>query len=175
MSEKLADPFDFGEGLVNPTKAADPGLVYNASAEDYMRFLCASGYDERSIGKMANKSGMYHCPSPRPSMLELNLPSITIPFLDRDVTVTRTVTNVGPIDSKYMVIVKPPLGVEITVTPNILLFNPLVQKLSFEVTVSTTHKSNSIYYFGSITWTDGSHFVSIPLSVRTERLMYFNH
>ncbi|EOA20029.1 hypothetical protein CARUB_v10000302mg [Capsella rubella] len=175
FSEKLADPFDFGGGLVNPTKAADPGLVYNASAEDYMRFLCASGYDERSIGKMANKSDMYHCPSPRPSMLELNLPSITIPFLDRDVTVTRTVTNVGPIVSKYMVIVKPPLGVEITVTPNILLFNPLVQKLSFEVTVSTTHKSNSIYYFGSITWTDGSHFVSIPLSVRTERLMYFNH
>ncbi|XP_019090012.1 PREDICTED: subtilisin-like protease SBT3.11 [Camelina sativa] len=175
LSGKLADSFDFGGGLVNPTKAADPGLVYDASVEDYLRFLCSSGYEETSIGKMANRSSMYHCPSPRPSMLELNLPSITIPFLDGDVTVTRTVTNVGPIDSKYTVIVKPPLGVEITVTPNILFFNSFVKRLSFEVTVSTTHKSNSIYYFGSITWTDGSHFVSIPLSVRTERVMYFNH
>ncbi|EFH49798.1 hypothetical protein ARALYDRAFT_909167 [Arabidopsis lyrata subsp. lyrata] len=173
-SRKLADPFDYGGGLGNPTKAADPGLVYDAYAEDYMGYLCAAGYEEASIGKMAKKSMMYHCPSPRPSMLALNLPSITIPFLNADVTVTRTVTNVGPVDSIYRVIIQAPLGVEITVTPTLLVFNCFVKKLSFEVTVSTTHQSNSIYYFGSITWTDGYHVVSIPLSVRKQSPMYFH-
>lgn len=159
---------------MNPDKAADPGLVYDAGAEDYRKFLCASNYDEIHITRISRGNTLYRCPSPRPSMLDLNLPSITIPFLKEDVTVTRTVTNVGPVDSVYKLIVEPPLGVKISVTPNTLVFNARVKKLSFKVTVSTTHKSNSIYYFGSLTWTDGSHNVTIPLSVRTQMLMYFD-
>ncbi|CAE6097180.1 unnamed protein product [Arabidopsis arenosa] len=174
MTRKLADPFDFGGGLVNPNKAADPGLVYDIGAEDYRLFLCASDYDERQITKISKTNTPYRCPSPRPSMLDLNLPSITIPFLKEDVTLTRTVTNVGPVNSVYKLVVEPPLGVKISVTPKILLFNSNVKKISFKVTVSTTHKSNSIYYFGSLTWTDGSHKVTIPLSVRTQMLMYFD-
>lgn len=174
-SQKLADPFDFGGGLVNPSKAADPGLVYDAGAQDYLLFLCASGYDEASIRKIANKTTLYECPIPRPSMLDLNLPSITIPFLKEDVTLTRTVINVGPVDSVYKLIVVPPLGVKINVTPNILIFNGVVKQLSFKVTVSTTHRANSIYYFGSLTWTDSSHKVTIPISVRTRMLMSFDY
>ncbi|KAG7550373.1 Peptidase S8/S53 domain [Arabidopsis thaliana x Arabidopsis arenosa] len=174
MTRKLADPFDFGGGLVNPNKAADPGLVYDIGAEDYRLFLCASDYDERQITKISKTNKPYRCPNPRPSMLDLNLPSITIPFLKEDVTLTRTVTNVGPVDSVYKLVVKPPLGVKISVTPKTLLFNSNVKKLSFKVIVSTTHKSNSIYYFGSLTWTDGYHKVTIPLSVRTQMLMYFD-
>ncbi|VVB14181.1 unnamed protein product [Arabis nemorensis] len=176
LSQKLADPFDFGGGLVNPEKASDPGLVYDAGAEDYLRFLCASGYDETSITKMASKTTPYQCPSPRPSMLDLNLPSITVPFLKGEVTVTRTVTNVGPVFSFYKLIVEPPFGVTIDVAPNVLAFNTYVKQLSFNVTISTTHQANSIYYFGSLTWTDCSHHkVTIPISVRTQKLMYFNH
>ncbi|EOA37767.1 hypothetical protein CARUB_v10012621mg, partial [Capsella rubella] len=175
LTRKLADPFDFGGGLVNPNKAADPGLVYDAGAEDYRLFLCASNYDEVHITRISRINTLYRCPSPRPSMLDLNLPSITIPFLKEDVTLTRTVTNVGPVDSVYKLVVEPPLGIKISVTPNTLLFNSNVKKLSFKVTVSTTHKANSIYYFGSLTWTDGSHNVTIPLSVRTQMLKYFSY
>ncbi|CAH8319822.1 unnamed protein product [Eruca vesicaria subsp. sativa] len=174
ISRKLADPFDFGGGLVNPDKAAHPGLVYDADAEDYRRFLCASNYDETSITTISRKNTLYKCPSPRPSMLDLNLPSITIPYLKEDVTLTRTVTNVGPVDSVYKVVVQPPMGVKISVTPNTLVFNSSVKKLSYQVTVSTTHKANSIYYFGSLTWTDGTHNVVIPLSIRTQMLKYFD-
>ena len=174
LSRKLADPFDFGGGLVNPDKAANPGLVYDADAEDYRRFLCASNYGETYITTISEQKGLYKCPSPRPSMLDLNLPSITIPFLNEDVTLTRTVTNVGPVNSVYKLIVQPPMGVKISVTPKRLVFNSRVKKLSYQVTVSTTHKANSIYFFGSLIWTDGTHSVSIPLSIRTQMLKYFD-
>ncbi|KAL0874550.1 hypothetical protein Bca101_024255 [Brassica carinata] len=146
-----ADPFDFGGGLVNPDKAANPGLVYDADVQDYIRFLCASNYDEMSITKISKQT--IKCPSPRPSMLDLNLLSITIPFLKEDVTLTRTVTNVGPVNSVYKLILQPPMGVKISVTPKRLVFNSRVKKLSYQVTVSTTHKANSIYYFGGLIWT----------------------
>ncbi|KAG2238361.1 hypothetical protein Bca52824_092392 [Brassica carinata] len=174
LSRKLADPFDFGGGLVNPEKAANPGLVYDADAEDYRRFMCASNYEEKYITTISEQKSLYKCPSPRPSMLDLNLPSITIPFLKEDVTLTRTVTNVGPVNSVYKLIVQPPMGVKISVTPNRLVFNSKVKKLSYQVTVSTTHKANSIYFFGSLTWTDGTHNVVIPLSIRTQMLKYFD-
>lgn len=159
---------------MSPDKAANPGLVYDAEPEDYRRFMCASNYEEKYITTMSQQNVLYKCPSPRPSMLDLNLPSITIPYLKEDVTLTRTVTNVGPVYSVYRVIVQPPMGVKISVTPKILVFNSRVKKLSYQVTVSTTHKANSIYFFGSLTWTDGIHNVVIPLSIRTQMLKYFD-
>ncbi|CAN8299372.1 unnamed protein product [Cochlearia groenlandica] len=171
-SKKLADPFDFGGGLVNPSKAADPGLVYDATPEDYLNFMCASGYDDASIGKIGNRT--IKCPTPRPSVLDLNLPSITIPYLQEVVTLTRTVTNVGPVDSVYKLSVVPPYGININVTPNALVFNSSVKQISFSVTVTTTHKANSAYYFGSLTWNGFFHGVTIPISVRTQKLIYFD-
>jgi hypothetical protein len=34
---KLADPFDFGGGHINPDRAADPGLVYDVDPREYTR------------------------------------------------------------------------------------------------------------------------------------------
>jgi hypothetical protein len=43
-TRKLADPFDFGGGHINPDKAADPGLVYHVDATDYTKFFhCTLG------------------------------------------------------------------------------------------------------------------------------------
>ncbi|KAE8696493.1 Detected protein of confused Function [Hibiscus syriacus] len=36
-----ANPFDFGASNFRPVLAADPGLVYDASYEDYLLYLCA--------------------------------------------------------------------------------------------------------------------------------------
>ncbi len=36
---KISDPFDYGAGFVNPSKAADPGLVYDIAASDYLKFF----------------------------------------------------------------------------------------------------------------------------------------
>ncbi|KAH0717759.1 hypothetical protein KY285_013790 [Solanum tuberosum] len=41
--DMISDPFQFRGWHFRPSKAADPGLVYDASYQDYLLFLCASG------------------------------------------------------------------------------------------------------------------------------------
>ncbi|XP_022844529.1 subtilisin-like protease SBT3.5 isoform X1 [Olea europaea var. sylvestris] len=163
---RIADPFDFGGGLVNPNRARDPGLVYELGIEDYIQYLCSMGYDEIAINHLTQKAKS--CPRMTTSVMDLNLPSITIPNLNNPVNLTRTVTNVGAISSEYKAIIKPPPGVSVVVKPDYLIFSPKIKKISFTVTISTTHQVTTKYYFGSLTWTDGLHKVRIPLSVRSE-------
>nr|AGN12874.1 putative transcription factor DYSFUNCTIONAL TAPETUM 1 [Sisymbrium irio] len=162
---KLADPFDYGAGLVNAERAKDPGLVYDMNIDDYIHFLCASSYNETAISVLTGKPTK--CSSPLPSILDVNYPAITIPELKDEVNITRTVTNVGPVDSVYRAVVEAPEGVKIVVEPQTLVFSSSTKKLGFKVRVSTSHKSNTGYFFGSFTWTDGTRNVTIPLSVRT--------
>ncbi|CAH2065670.1 unnamed protein product [Thlaspi arvense] len=168
---KLADPFDYGGGLVNPGKVADPGLVYDMGYGEYVHYLCSAGYDDRSISKLLGKANK--CPSPTPSMLDVNLPSITIPYLSEEITITRTVTNVGPVGSVYKAVIQPPQGINVQVSPETLEFSSNTNKTTFTVKISTTHRANTDYLFGSLTWTDnGAHNVRIPLSVRTRVLNF---
>ncbi|OMP02780.1 hypothetical protein COLO4_10836 [Corchorus olitorius] len=163
--KKLANPFDFGGGLVNPNRAAKPGLVYDMDTDDYVHYLCAMpvGYNESAISQLVGRP--ISCPSPKPSVLDVNVPSITIPNLRDTVTLTRRVTNVGPPNSIYRAMVESPFGIAITVTPDTLVFNSTAQEISFQVRLTTSHQVNSGYYFGSLTWTDGAHNVTIPISV----------
>ncbi|XP_010436935.1 PREDICTED: subtilisin-like protease SBT3.10 [Camelina sativa] len=170
-SRKLADPFDYGGGLINPEKAVNPGLIYDMTTDDYILYLCSAEYNDISISRVLGKATV--CPNPKPSVLDLNLPSITIPNLREEVTFKRTVTNVGPLKSVYKVVIDPPTGVTVTVTPTELLFDSTNTKLSFTVRVSTTHKVNTGYYFGSLTWTNDLHNVVIPVSVRTQILQRY--
>ncbi|KAL9287635.1 putative cucumisin [Arabidopsis thaliana] len=165
-NKKLADPFDYGGGLVNPEKAAKPGLVYDMGIKDYINYMCSAGYNDSSISRVLGKKTK--CPIPKPSMLDINLPSITIPNLEKEVTLTRTVTNVGPIKSVYRAVIESPLGITLTVNPTILVFKSAAKRvLTFSVKAKTSHKVNSGYFFGSLTWTDGVHDVTIPVSVKT--------
>lgn len=169
--QKLANPFDFGGGIVNPNAASNPGLVYDMGAADYMHYLCAMDYNNSDISRLTGQATT--CPIKRPSLLDINLPSITIPSLGNSITVTRTVTNVGALKSIYEATIDPPLGTVVSVKPNPLVFNSTVKKLTFEIVISTTHQMNTGYYFGSLTWTDRVHAVTIPLSVRTDFLQHF--
>ncbi|KAF4404123.1 hypothetical protein G4B88_014579 [Cannabis sativa] len=169
--QKLANPFDYGAGIVNPNKAAKPGLVYDMGTDDYIMYLCAVGYNDSSITQLVGKSKT--CPSPKPSILDVNVPSITIPSIRNSVTLTRTVTNVGPVNSVYKAQIDSPQGIHVAVRPDILAFNSSVKDLSFIVEVSTSHKVNTGYYFGSLTWTDETHYVTIPISVRTQIIQFY--
>lgn len=169
--QKLANPFDFGGGIVNPNGAADPGLVYDMGTTDYIHYLCAMAYNNSAISRLTLQSIV--CPSTKLSILDVNLPSITIPSLRNSTTITRTITNVGALKTIYRAVIEPPIGIMVSVNPEVLLFNSTIKKISFKVTISTTHKVNTGYYFGSLTWTNGVHAVRSPLSVRTELLQSY--
>ncbi|XP_019464295.1 PREDICTED: subtilisin-like protease SBT3.9 isoform X1 [Lupinus angustifolius] len=162
---KAADPFDIGGGHVNPNKAMDPGLIYNITTDDYIHFLCSIGYGSASISKMTKTNTK--CKKEKHQGLNLNLPSISIPYLKKGAKVMRTVTNVGNITSVYKAQVKAPDGIKVRVEPQILSFNSSSTVLSFNVSFLSTLKLHGGYRFGSLTWTNGKHFVRVPIAVRT--------
>ncbi|BFG32125.1 hypothetical protein CerSpe_183980 [Prunus speciosa] len=163
LTRKEADPFDIGGGHVDPNKAIDPGLIFDASTDDYIQFLCSLGYSSASITRLTKTN--INCIT-KTHGVNLNLPSITIPNLKRTATVTRTVTNVGHINSKYKALVHAPPGIKMTVEPQTLSFNITTQILPFKITFFTTQKLHGDYKFGSLTWTDGEHLVRSPVAIR---------
>lgn len=132
---------------------------------DYTNYLCAMEYKNSDISRLTGKPTV--CPNKTVLILDVNLPSITIPYLRNSTTLTRTVTNVGATNSVYRIIVKPPIGTLVFVTPPILIFNSNTKKISFKVTVTSMHQLSAGYYFGSLIWTDGVHNVRSPIAVRT--------
>ncbi|XP_068645578.1 subtilisin-like protease SBT3.5 isoform X2 [Aristolochia californica] len=163
-NHKPADPFDFGGGHVNPNRAADPGLVYDMDLSEYKHFLCSMGYNNSAISLMTR--AMTVCPKKPKSQIDLNLPSISVPRLKKSLTVYRTVTNVGPVNSVYAVHVEHPPGAWVGVNPSILSFNSTIKKLTFRVSFHALLKVQGRYSFGSLSWWDGIHIVRIPLAVR---------
>ena len=150
---------------MNPNKAMDPGLIYNITTEDYIQFLCSMGYSSASISKLTKTTTS--CKKEKHQGLNLNLPSISVPNLKRAAKVMRTVTNVGNITAVYKALVKAPYGIKVRVEPQILSFNSDTPVLSFNVCFLSTQKlHHGDYKFGSLTWTDGKHFVRTPIVVR---------
>lgn len=164
-THKAADPFDIGGGHVDPNKAMDPGLIYDITTEDYIQFLCSIGLSSASISKVTKTTT--NCKKEKHQALSLNLPSISVPNLKRSATVLRTVTNVGNITAVYKALVKVPYGLKVRVEPQTLSFNSDIRVLNFSVSFMSTQKLHGDYKFGSLTWTDGTHFVRTPITVRT--------
>lgn len=157
-SGKQADPFQFGSGHFRPEKAADPGLVYDASYNDYLLFLCSHG--------VLKTNPSITCPKTTPSTQNLNYPSFSFPKLNGKVTVKRIVTNVGGKGSVYFASVEPPLGISVKVFPPILQFKRVGEKKSFELTVEGNGKvEKGVNLFGWLTWSDGVHIVRSPIAV----------
>ncbi|OVA20908.1 Peptidase S8/S53 domain [Macleaya cordata] len=159
-----ATPFSYGSGHLWPTKAADPGLVYDAAYTDYLLFLCSSG--------VKNVDPNFNCPKISPSPSNLNYPSLAISKLNGTMTVKRTVTNVGGSRSVYFSTVKPPVGFSVKIFPRILVFSRVGEKKSFTITVTDVRKGDTSknnmkgeYSFGWYNWGDGVHVVRSPLVV----------
>ncbi|XP_062023220.1 subtilisin-like protease SBT3.9 isoform X3 [Rosa rugosa] len=163
--QKKADPFDYGGGHVNPNKAIAPGLIYDIETSDYIRFLCSMGYNNSAISAIAGAS--ITCHKSTNVQVNLNLPSITIHELKERMTVSRTVTNVGPVNSIYIARVQTPAAVSVKVKPSALLFNSTAKKLEFKVVFRPLLKVAGRFSFGNLYWEDGFHVVRIPLTVRT--------
>ena len=137
----------------------NPGLVYDISTRDYLNFLCNYGYKSTDLVVFTNET--FSCPAKPVLGEDLNYPSISVPFLQGNMTVTRTLTNVGT-PSEYTVSVEEPLGVSVTVKPKVLKFSKYGEKKTYKVTFKTI-KTNPHAVFGRLVWSDGKHKVASPL------------
>ncbi|XP_023520266.1 subtilisin-like protease SBT5.4 [Cucurbita pepo subsp. pepo] len=155
-----ATPFIFGSGHIRPTGAIDPGLVYDLSPNDYLEFLCASGYKEKNLRVFAD--GNFKCPISS-SILNFNYPSIGVQNLTGNVTLTRRLKNVGR-PGVYRVRVQQPEGVKVSVKPSVLKFKKIGEEKRFELTMIGAMANSQIGY-GTLIWTDGKHFVRSPIVV----------
>ncbi|KAL3584225.1 hypothetical protein D5086_015286 [Populus alba] len=160
-----ATPLNYGAGHIWPSRAMDPGLVYDLTTKDYVNFLCSIGYNSTQLSLFIGKP--YICPSQNNGLLDFNYPSITVPNLSSNkTTLSRTLKNVGT-PSLYRVNIRAPGGISVKVEPRSLKFDKINEEKMFKVTLEATKgfKSND-YVFGEITWSDGKHHVRSPVVVK---------
>ncbi|VAH63735.1 unnamed protein product [Triticum turgidum subsp. durum] len=157
---KSAHP-DWSTAAIRPRHALDPGLVYDASFQDYLLYACAS--------EGAQLDHSFPCPASPPRPHELNYPSVAIHGLNGATTVHRTVTNVGEHGAHYSVAVVEPMGFSVKVSPTSLAFARTGEKKSFTIKIAATGKRSRRlkrkYLAGSYTWSDGVHAVRSPVVV----------
>ncbi|KAH7537185.1 hypothetical protein FEM48_Zijuj03G0065300 [Ziziphus jujuba var. spinosa] len=126
--------FEYGSGLINPIKALYPGLVYDADKHDYVKFLCGAGYSDDKILQLITGNQKL-----------------------------KTVTNVGPSNSTYKAKLVAPKGLKVVVSPSILSFTSIGQKLSFSLKLEG--KLDRLISSASSLWDDGTFQVRSPIIV----------
>ncbi|CAL5442277.1 unnamed protein product [Camellia sinensis] len=124
--------FNMISGHVNPSKAVDPGLVYDLKPVDY---LCGLGYTDKEIALITSSPVQCLNVSIIPEA-QLNYPSFSITLGSINQTYTRTVTNVGQANSSYGFYFGLPQGVDVSVSPKSLFFPEVNQQMTYQVTFS---------------------------------------
>ncbi|MBX6356248.1 MAG: S8 family serine peptidase, partial [Micromonosporaceae bacterium] len=109
-----ADPFDFGSGRVDLTKAGNPGLTFDETAER----MFALGNDPVNA-------------------IHLNLPSVNAPVMPGKVTTVRTAKNVTKHTQTYRVQVTSPAKSKITVSPSRFTVRP-GKSVELRITITST-------------------------------------
>jgi subtilisin family serine protease len=159
-----ATPLNFGSGHVVPAPSFDPGLVYDSTPVDWIRYGCA-------IGQIQLITDPSFCPSfgsADPS--DLNYPSIAVGDLTGSQTITRSVTNIDNGVGWYDATVQAPPGFTATISPARLKVLQH-QSATYTVTITRTTAPLGQYAFGSVTLSDGTgghrgHVVRSPIAVR---------
>lgn len=167
-----ASPLAMGSGHVNPNKAMDPGLIYDTNAEDYVNLLCSMNYTSKQIQTITRRSSTsYNC-SKNPS-LDINYPSFIAFFNVNDSSsdtkvvqeFKRTVTNVGNGAFTYTANLTPMDGVQVTVTPETLVFKEKYEKQSFKVSLEGPKMMKQVVSHCSLSWVEvgGKYVVRSPI------------
>ena len=155
-SGSAGNPFGYGAGLVQPKKAMDPGLVYDSSYTDWAKFVCGSGQVPATHAL---------CADGKIDPSDLNYPTIAVGDLAGKQTVTRTVTNVGQLPEVYFPKVEGLKGVQVTVTPRILITVP-GQTATYKVTFENKGAPLEQFAFGKLTWKSNRHAVTSTLAIK---------
>ncbi|CAN0905582.1 Subtilisin-like protease SBT1.7 [Linum grandiflorum] len=172
---KPATPFDYGAGHVNPVAALDPGLVYDATVEDYFGFLCALNYTAELIKRATNKG--FTCDSRKTySLGDFNYPSFSVALQTASgkggggsgstmtVKYSRTLTNVGSPGTYKVALASETKAVKMTVQPATLTFGQEKEKKSYTVTFTAASMPSGTTSFAHLEWSDGKHMVHSPIA-----------
>lgn len=153
---KNTDVLAAGAGQVDPARMLNPGLVYDADGDDYLRFIQGTGVD----------LGIPDLGSTRPR--DMNVPSFSLGNLAGRIEVTRTVTalTAGVYRAKASV-----PGVKVTVTPSILSFNSPGEKRTFKVSFENQSAKLGQFAMGSLTWQGLDNTVATPIAVRPQSVV----
>ncbi|KAK1438130.1 hypothetical protein QVD17_03933 [Tagetes erecta] len=170
-----ADVFTIGSGHVYPQKADEPGLVFDVQPEDYIPYLCGLGYTPKEVQIIVKKN--VTCSKTIPEA-QLNYPSFSVSLKSGEhKAFTRTVTNVGPENSSYLVRdVSVPKGVHVAFavvdSEDVMRFTSVQQTKTFKVTFSrdVNDKKKDLYGQGYMTFVsdNGKYTVRIPFSFKFE-------
>ncbi|CAN6268866.1 unnamed protein product [Urochloa humidicola] len=163
-----ADLFSTGAGHVNPEKAADPGLVYDIAASDYIGYLCGL-YDSQNVSLIARRP--VDCSAVTIPESMLNYPSISVAFQQTwnwstPAIVERTVKNVGKVPSVYYVAVDV-FDDDVTtvgVYPRELVFTQLNQEQTFKVIVWPKQNGATLVQ-GALRWVSDTYTFRSPISI----------
>ncbi|KAM0069729.1 putative cucumisin [Helianthus debilis subsp. tardiflorus] len=162
-----ANIFATGAGHVNPSKAINPGLIFDIQPDDYIHYLCGLGYTSIQVGVIVQKK--VTCTEVIPEA-QLNYPSYAVTLAHGEIkNFTRTVTNVGEANSTYIVTyVALPIGLDLLVHHAELQFSEVNQKLNYTVMFIRDQeaKVQAPYGEGYITWSSIKHTLIIPFSVK---------
>ncbi|XP_027329580.1 cucumisin-like [Abrus precatorius] len=158
--------FAYGAGQINLIKATSPGLVYDATEIDYVKFLCGQGYDTRKL-QLVTGDNSTCTQANNGTVWELNLPSFAhsvVRSKSTSVVFYRTVTNVGSATSTYKATITAyPASLKITVTPDVLQFSSLGEKKSFKLQIEGSITTNIVS--SSLIWDDHTYQVRSPVVV----------
>ena len=161
----------YGVGQLNPSRAVNPGLVYDMDVMSYIQFLCHEGFSGSSIAHLVGTKSI-NCSSLLPGFGydALNYPSMQLNMENgKQQTIgvfRRRVTNVGP-PSMYNATIEAPEGVQITVKPTSLLFTRSLQKRSFKVVVKVKPVPRTTFTVlsASLVWKSTRHTVRSPIVI----------
>ncbi|XP_055807607.1 subtilisin-like protease SBT3 [Solanum dulcamara] len=170
LETRVATSLSMGAGLVDPNRAVDPGLIYDATPQDYVNLLCSMNLTEKQFKTIARSSAKHNCANPSddinyPSFIALYIPNGDYTWLEQKFR--RTVTNVGPGAAKYKVKVKAPKNSTVSISPQTLVFEKKNQKQDYTLTIRYKGIAIDQAQSGSITWVEknGHHTVRSPIVV----------
>ncbi|XP_008245822.1 PREDICTED: subtilisin-like protease SBT4.4 [Prunus mume] len=161
MNDTSTSPgeFAYGSGHLNPVRAINPGLVYEASEEDYIKFLCMM-LDEEKIRLISGDKVTCPTGSDKGSPKDLNYPSMAANVTSMKlfmINFHRRVKNVGLANSNYKALISSNSKVDIKVVPEVLSFKSLNEEKNFTVTVDGRDMPEGSHVSASLCWYDGSH------------------
>jgi subtilisin family serine protease len=150
------DPFAQGAGFVNPTPAADPGLVYPTTPNEYRQLM---------VGLGVQFAPPFNTLTPV-SASNLNQASIAVGRLAGTETVTRRVKNVDNAAATYTATAIVP-GFDVVVTPDELTLAPGAEA-TFTVQFTLAEDDPAPlgnWAIGALTWVGGGHVVRSPIAL----------